>query len=346
MKNRLAYDNIIDLVELPKIIKLNDNLYGSAFFLMKLMPARFILDRAEKEGILKPGSLVTETTSGTFGLALAMLCSLKGYKFVMVTDPVVDDALKRRIEDLGAVVEIVQKPADIGGYQRSRLDKLMEILKKNPGSFCPSQYENTNNPAGYSKLAEILAESVGHIDCLVGTVGSGGSVCGTSRYLRQLFPDLHVVGVDTLGSVIFGQPDQKRLLRGLGNSLWPDNVDHTVFNEIHWVSAAEAFLATRMLHRKHALFMGGTSGAAYMVAKWWAEKNPGKIAVSIFPDEGYRYQDTIYNDKWLEENNVKLDKLPKNPVEVKTPVDAKIQWSCIGWNRRDYENVVGKPKGT
>ena len=92
--------------------------------------------------------------------------------------------------------------------------------------------------------------------------------------------------------------------------------------------------------------MGGTSGAAYMVAKWWAGKNPGKVVVSIFPDEGYRYQDTVYNDKWLEDNNIKLDKLPKNPVQVKHPKDAGAQWSYINWNRRSYENVVGKSKGT
>jgi cysteine synthase A len=187
----------------------------------------------------------------------------------------------------------------------------------------------------------MLTEAIGKIDCVVGTVGSGGSMCGTSEYLRLLFPRLKVVGVDTHGSVIFGRPDQKRMLRGLGNSLMPRNVDHSVFDEIHWVDAAAGFAATRALHKQHALYMGPTSGTAYLVARWWARQNPEATVVVVLPDEGYRYQDTVYDDKWLHEQNLWLTDLPESPVRVTHPLEAGTEWTYMDWNRRTYEQVLG-----
>jgi cysteine synthase A len=341
MKLRRIYKTIAEAVELPDIIQLADNFYAAAFSLMKLIPARFILDRARAQGLIHPGSTIIETTSGTFGLALAILCALKGYRLALVSDPAIDDALKRRLEDVGARVEIVREPAAVGGYQRARLNRLAELQEERPDHFWPSQYDNPHNPGAYSLLAELLVETVGRVDCLVGAVGSGGSVCGTSSYLRMLFSHLHAIGVDTHGSVLFGQPDEKRLLRGLGNSLMPKNLDHTLFDEVHWVSAAEAFQATRILHRDKALFMGGTSGAAYMVAKWWAERRPDANVVVLLPDEGYRYQATIYNDQWLHDQGILLTHLPSEPRLVAHPSEARRQWSRFEWGRRAYEQALG-----
>jgi cysteine synthase A len=335
---------VVDSVVLPKLIRLDDNLYGAAFFLMKLLPARFILDRARDAGLLREGSVVIETTSGTFGLALAILCNLQGYRLIIVSDPAIDPPLQRRLEDLGARVEIVREPAPVGGYQRARLDRMEELRAQHPGHFWPAQYSNRHNPGSYAPLAELLAEAVGKIDCLVGTVGSGGSVCGTSAFLRLLYPSLHVIGVDTHGSVLFGQPDRKkRLLRGLGNSLMPENLDHKAFDEVHWVSAAEGFAATRELHRKHALYMGPTSGTAYLVARWWAKHHPDANVVVTLPDEGYRYQDTVYDDAWLRDNDAWLAGLPAGPHPVDHPLEAGDDWTCMRWERRPYEQVLGAP---
>jgi cysteine synthase A len=341
MKLRQTKKTVAEAAELPNIIQLQKNLFAAAFFLMKLIPARFILDRAEAEGVLRRGSTIIETTSGTFGLALAILSALRGYRLILVSDPAIDEPLKRRLEDIGTRVEIMQKPAEVGGFQRARLDRMAELQAEYPDHFWPSQYNNPHNPGGYSQLAELLVEAVGKIDCLVGTVGSGGSVCGTSSYLRLMFPHLHVIGVDTHGSVLFGQPDAKRMLRGLGNSLMPKNLDHTLFNEIHWVSAAEAFCETRALHRRKALFMGGTSGAAYMAARWWAERHPDANVVVLLPDEGYRYQSTVYDDNWLHANGLLLSQSSPEPRLVSHPSEAADRWSRIEWNRRSYERVMG-----
>ena len=326
---------------LPRVIRLSKNLYGAAFVIMKLLPASFILDRARDAKLVGSETVIIETTSGTFGLGLAMVCNLRGYRLILISDPAIDPPLQRRLEDLSARVEIVRHPAPEGGFQRARLDRMAELRAEYPDNFWPAQYDNPHNPGAYARLAELLVEAIGQIDCVIGPVGSGGSICGTTDYLQLLFPSVKAIGVDTHGSVLFGQADKKRILRGLGNSLMPNNVKHCLFDEVHWVSAAESFAATRALHRKHSLFMGPTSGAAYLAAKWWAERNPDASAVVIFPDEGYRYQDTVYNDQWLYANNLLLTSLPAEPVVVEHPSSAGPQWSCMRWNCRTYEQVIG-----
>ncbi len=337
--------NFVEAISLPRIVWLRPNLVGLVFPLMKLLPARFIIRKALEEGALQPGGLIAETTSGTFGLALAMVARLQGHPLTLVSDPAIDAPLRRRLEDLGATVHIVREPGPTGGFQAARLEVLERILAENPGSFCPRQYANPHNPGSYAPCAEQLAHAAGGIDCLIGTVGSGGSVCGIASYLRLLLPELRVIGVDTHRSVIFGQSDAGggRMLRGLGNSLMPANVDHAAFDLVHWVGAAEAFRATRQLHRDHALFMGPTSGAAYLVADWWARQNPDALGAVIFPDEGYRYQDTVYDDAWLEAKGARLDLLPREPVEWERPHDGDAPWAFHRWDRRTYEEVMGAP---
>jgi cysteine synthase A len=169
-------------------------------------------------------------------------------------------------------------------------------------------------------------------------------VCGISSSLRLISPELEVIGVDTHRSVLFGQSDAGggRLLRGLGNSLMPPNVDHTAFDLVHWVGAAEAFLATRRLHQEHALYVGPTSGAAYLVADAWARDNPDGLGAVIFPDEGYRYQDTVYDDAWLEAQGARLDVLPRAPVEWEHPHDGDDPWAFFRWGRRSYAEVMDR----
>lgn len=345
MSGTVINANFVDAIALPRIVRLRPNLIGLAFPLMKLLPARFIVRKAVEEGELEPGGTIAETTSGTFGLALAMVARLGGHPLTLVSDPAIDPPLQRRLEDLGATVHIVRRPGATGGYQQARLAVLERILAETPGSFCPRQYSNPHNPGSYAPCAEQLVHAAGAIDCLIGSVGSGGSACGISSYLRLLFPELRVIGVDTHRSVIFGQSDAGggRMLRGLGNSLMPANVDHAAFDWVHWVGAAEAFHATRRLHRDHALFMGPTSGAAYLVADWWARENPDGFGAVIFPDEGYRYQDTVYDDAWLEAKGVRRDLLPRQPVEWERPHDGDEPWASFHWARRSYAEVMAPP---
>jgi cysteine synthase A len=339
---------ITGALELPRIVRLGPNLFGAAFSLMKLLPARHILDRARADGLLEPGTVVLESTSGTFGLALAMECRLRGRPLVLVSDPAVDPRLRRRLRDLGAAVDIVADPAPVGGYQQARLDRLAELRSRHPRHFLPAQYSNPENPGAYRPLAEVLTAAIGRIDVLVGPVGSGGSMCGTAAALRSgAEPTLAAVAVDTPGSVLFGQHDAPRRIRGLGNSLMPANLDHAVFDEVHWVSDREGFAATRSLHRGHALYMGPTSGAAWLVASWKARTEPDACVVVLLPDEGHRYQDTVYDDSWLRRHGLRLRRLPTRPVEVDAPADGGPEWSWLRWKRRPYDAVVPgcRPRG-
>ncbi|UVK49504.1 pyridoxal-phosphate dependent enzyme (plasmid) [Mesorhizobium sp. AR07] len=324
----------------PRLVPLGENLYGASFFLMKLLPARFMLERAAEQGQLKPATTICESSSGTFGLALAMLAVQHGYRLILVSDWALDRHLHRRLIELGAEVTIVDSPAPSGGLQQARLDRLQIYLRDIAGSYWPSQYYNPDNPLSYGKVAEQFIDRLGKLDCLVGPVGSGGSMSGTSRYLRALFPDLYAIGVDTPNSVLFGQPSGKLNLSGLGGNILPSNVDHSQFDEVHWLTPAEVFRATHDLHRKHGLFMGPTSGAAYRVAEWWSRSNPGKTVVALFPDEGHRYVETVYDQEWLETIAGWAGPLRASPVTVSSPEEPMSGWSHFPWKRRSLDEVL------
>jgi cysteine synthase len=332
-----VFADVVETQRIPTLIRLAPNLYALAYRLMKMVPARYILRRAEESNRLDRDTVVVETTSGTFGLALAMQCAIDGRPLILVSDPVIDERLRRQLEDLGAAVEIVRHQAPVGGYQATRLAKLAEIQTALPNTFCPRQYSNPDNPASYAMIAELLTHRLGQVDCLIGPVGSGGSMCGTTRYLRQSNPDLVSIAIDAHRSVLFGQPDGHRALRGLGNSLRPDNLDHTQFDEVHWVTAAGVFHATRRLHRTHALFMGPTSGASYLVGSWWAGHHPGALTVIVLPDEGHRYNDTVYDDAWLATHG----REPRpSPRTVSEPREADESWCRLSWRRRSLADVT------
>jgi len=335
--------SVVDALALPRLVQLRPNLVALAFPLLKLLPARYIVRRALDEGELRPGGLIAETSSGTFGLSLAMVARLHGNPLALVSDPSLDPSLCRRLEELGAAVHIVRDPGPSGAFQLARLEFLERLLERSPGAFCPRQYSNPANPASFAPCAELLARAAGAVDCLVGPVGSGGSLCGISSFLRLLFPGLAVVAVDAHRSVIFGQSDACRALKGMGNSLVPPNVDHAAIDWVHWVGAAEVFAATRRLHREHALYMGPTSGAAYLVADWYAARNPDALTAVVLPDEGHRYAGTVYDDAWLEERGVRPGAHPPEPVEWDRPRDGDGGWSCFRWGRRAYAEVMGAP---
>lgn len=339
---RTSFDEATEAYQVPKLVRLEPNLYAACFTLMKMIPARFILRRAATDGRLEAGTVIAETTSGTFGLALAMQGVHMDRQVILVSDPVIDERLYRRLTDLGAIVDRVPAAAAgiEGGYQAARLHRLDEVKAQYPAVFWPDQYGNPDNPRSYALVAELLLECLGQVDCLVGPVGSGGSMCGTTTYLRSVLPECRAIGVDTHASVLFGHADGHRELRGMGMSLLPGNLDHRVFDTVHWTSAPVAYTATRQLHQRHALFMGPTSGAAYLVARWWAARNPSALTVVMLPDEGYRYQDTVYDDEWLHTAGHLGEPMPAEPIEVDDATRPQGAWTAFDWSRRSLPEVL------
>ncbi len=289
-------------------------------FAMKDRVAKQVILDAKRSGALADGAPVIESSSGTMALGLALVGSYLGHEVHIVTDPRIDPITLAKLEALGCTVHIVQAMTG-QGWQSARLERLAALMSDLDGAFWPRQYTNPQNPAAYRALADELRADLGHLDVLVGSVGSGGSLCGTSRALLPDMPALHVVGVDCVGSVLFAQPDwPQRRQSGLGNSLQPENIDYSLIDEVHWLADDEAFHATRMLAREQKIFGGNTSGSVYRVLCHLAENAiTGTRLVGIFPDRGDRYVDPVYRSP--------LGPVAAEPAEV--PYGAAVaSWSC------------------
>jgi cysteine synthase A len=206
-------------------------------------------------------------------------------------------------------------------------------------AYWARQYDNLDNGLAYSRPAAEAIRQLGRIDILVATVGSGGSSCGLSHYIRAFFPEMTLVGVDTFNSVLFGQLPGPRDFRGLGNSILPGNLDHSAFDWVHWLSANEGFHAASRLLHETTLKRGPTSAAAYLVAKWYAEHFPDKLVVAVFPDDGSRYEHTVFDPLWMETNGYRADRLVEAPTIVERPLQAKGGWAMMSWRRRTLAEV-------
>ena len=315
-------DSLIDAIGHTPLVRLRlgaeagvevyAKLESQNLFAMKDRVARQIILRARASGELAAGAPVVESSSGTMALGVALVGTWLGHPVHIVTDPRIDEITLAKLRALGAEVHVVPE-MDEHGWQGARLTKLAEIRAANPGSFWPRQYENPQNPAAYRALAEELLVDLDSIDVVVGSVGSGGSLCGTCRVLRAALPELYVVGVDCVGSVLFDQPDwPQRLQSGLGNSLHPRNLDRTLLDEVHWLNDREAYGATRDLAREEKLFAGNTSGSVYRVLGAVAARSaPGTRIVGIFPDRGDRYAHTVHDDGYWTSKG--LTELPDSP---------------------------------
>ena len=310
------------------------------FDLMKILPAKYIVENGIKTGKINPKVPIVETSSGTFALGLGIVCAEMKIPFCIISDPAIDTSLERRLNQLGGEVQILSEALKAENPQTIRLNALRDYMHAHPEVFWTRQYDNPDNQKAYNQFGHYLTDRLGSDLNLVCSVGSGGSSCGTIEAIRESNPAARLVGVDTFGSVLFGLKNAKRTLRGLGNSLLPKNLQHDYFDEVHWVSAHDAFFHTRQLHAQKALFCGATSGAAYQVADWLSEKNKHELFVFIAPDAGYRYQDTIYDDFWLQKNGMNLPSTLA-PHEVSHPNQANESWNFIRWNRSEYHEILG-----
>jgi cysteine synthase/biotin carboxylase len=323
----MLFDNISDAIGHTPVVRLRlpavpdvevyaklelQNLFG-----MKDRVARNIVLSAKRTGALMEGAPIVESSSGTMALGIALVGRALGHNVHIVTDPRIDPVTLAKLSSLGCQVHVV-KAMTSHGWQSARLERLEQLMTDLPGAFWPKQYSNPDNPGAYRALAQEILADLGQVDVLVGAVGSGGSLCGSARALREIWPELRVVGVDCVGSALFGQPDQpKRLQSGLGNSLLPKNLDRRLIREVHWLNDHEAFSAARALAAEQQIFAGNTSGSVYRVLCELATRaEPGTRMVGIFPDRGDRYADTVYSDEYWKANDLSVMPLSHESVEV------------------------------
>ncbi len=263
-----------------------------------------LIDAAERDGRLAPGGTIVEPTSGNTGTGLAIVARLRGYRVIAVMP---DKMSKEKIDLLRAYgAEVVLAPTDVPpdsprSYYRVA-DRLTEEI---PGAFQPNQYRNEANPRAHyeSTGPELWEQTGGRITHLVCGVGTGGTVTGTVRYLRERKRDLEVIGVDPEGSIYSGGPENVRpyLVEGVGEDFWPETFDPSVVDRWITVSDRDAFLTARRLALTEGILAGGSGGlAVYAALDVAAEvEDPEAVIVVIVPDGGRSYLSKIYSDTWM-----------------------------------------------
>ncbi|WP_292976642.1 PLP-dependent cysteine synthase family protein [Mycobacterium sp.] len=293
---------------------------------MKDRPAMHMVERARLRGELLPGARIVESTSGTLGLGLALAGMVYRHPVTLVTDPGMEPIIQHMLAAYGAQVDVVTEPHPTGGWQQARKDRVAQLLAADPQAWNPDQYNNPDNTDAYRPLALELLDQLGGVDVLVCSVGTGGHSAGMARVLRRHNPEMRLIGVDTVGSTIFGQPAASRLMRGLGSSIYPRNVDYGAFTEVHWVAPAEAVWAARTLAATYYTSGGWSVGAVALVAGWAARNYPrGTRIAAVFPDGPQRYFDTIYNDDYCRQHGLLDMAAPSGPEEISAPAQAVVQ---------------------
>lgn len=296
---------------------------------MKARAAVSMLRGARRRGELRPGAPVVESTSGTLGIGLAFAGQALGHPVVLIGDTELEPSIRQLLRTYGAELELADRPARDGGWQAARLARLREVLDRMPDAYWPDQYNNPDNAAGYLPMAAELAGQLDHLDVLVCSVGTGGHSAGLIGPLRRRWPGLKVIGVDSVGSTIFGQPARPRLMRGLGSSIHPRNVAHQEFDEVHWVGPAEAVDACRRLARTSFVSGGWSTGAVALVSAWAARVEPGAVVATVFPDGPHRYLGTVYDDDFCHTHGLDTATLAVRPVEIPHPWAVE----AVGWAR-------------
>jgi cysteine synthase A len=285
---------------------------------------------ARSRGELAPGAPIVESTSGTLGLGLALTAMALGHPLTVVTDPGMEPSMVQLLTAYGATVDLVDRPDPVGGWQEARRLRVKDLLAEQPVAWCPDQYHNPDNVTAYEPLALELACQLGRVDVLVCAVGTGGHSAGIFGMLRKLYPGVRLVGVDTVGSTIFGQPARTRLMRGLGSSIYPRNVAYDYFSEVHWVPPAEAVATCRKLSRTSYATGGWSVGAVALVADWIARTwDPETRIVAVFPDGPHRYADTVFNDEYCRMHGLLDGPLADAPETIDDPLRTE----ALTWTR-------------
>ncbi|UGS33910.1 cystathionine beta-synthase [Capillimicrobium parvum] len=261
-----------------------------------------MIEAAERDGHLRPGGTIVEPTSGNTGTGLALAARLKGYRVIAVMP---DKVSKEKIDLLRAYgAEVVVCPTNVDPQSpESYYNVADRLTAETPGAFRPNQYVNPANPDAHYRSTgpEIWRQSGGRITHLVAGVGTGGTITGCARHLREQNPDVVVIGADPVGSIFSSEVVKPYLVEGVGEDFWPQTFDPAVVDRYVTVSDRDAFLMTRKLARTEGLLVGGSGGLAVHAAVVVAREldDPGALVVVVLPDGGRSYLSKVFNDGWM-----------------------------------------------
>ena len=336
-----AYNNLLELVGNTPLIKLNKiaaNLEGNFYAKVegfnpghssKDRIALYIIEEAERRGILKKGSTIIETTSGNTGFSIAMISIIKGYECILAVSSKSSKDKIDMLRSMGAKVYVC--PAHVSADDpRSYYEVAKRLHEETEGSIYINQYFNDLNAEAHYKSTgpEIWNQTNGHITHLVACSGTGGTISGTAKYLKEQNPNIRVIGVDAYGSVLkkyheTGELDTKEIypyrIEGLGKNLIPTATNFKVIDEFIKVTDEESAHTAREISRTEGLFVGYTSGAVMQAVRQLEELgefNENSNVVVIFPDHGSRYMSKIYSDQWMSDQGFFDSKNVEEPQKI------------------------------
>lgn len=321
----MIYKNILETIGDTPIVKLNRvteglpiDLYVKVEFFnpgssVKDRIALKIINEAEKRGELKPGGTIVEATSGNTGMGLAIVAAVRGYKAVFVMP---DKQSMEKVQALRAFgARVVVTPTNVEPEDpRSYYSVAKRLAVETPNAFYANQYHNPDNPAAHyeSTGPEIWKQTDGKITHFICGLGTGGTVTGVAKYLKEQNPKIQVIGVDPEGSVYTEFKKTGKMgpayiykVEGIGEDFMPSTIDFKYIDEVVTVNDFECFAMTRKLARQEGIFVGGSCGAAVAGAIKWAQKQKGSLMpVVLLPDSGSRYLSKVFNDDWMRENGM------------------------------------------
>lgn len=313
---RREFNNILELIGKTPLIKLNkitkdikSKIYVKAEF---LNPGGSVKDRiglkmieaAEREGILKPGGTIIEATAGNTGVGLALVAAIKGYRCIFVMPDKMSQDKVNLLKAYGA--EVVITPTSVAPDSPESYNGVADRLAKEiPNAYRPNQFENPNNPLAHYLTTgpEIWEDSQGKVEVFVASMGTGGTISGTSKYLKEKNPNIIVVGADPQGSILSGDSPHSYKVEGIGEDFIPKTFNRQIVDDMVRVSDKESFNTARRLAREEGLLVGGSSGTALAAALKYAERlEKSKYIVALLPDTGRNYINKIFSDQWMQEN--------------------------------------------
>ena len=281
---------------------------------VKLKAASAMVEAAEADGTLRPGSTLVESSSGNLGVALSMIAADKGYGFVCVTDSRCNLVTRQLMQTLGAEVHVITEPDPEEGLLGARLNHVRDLLASDERYVWLNQYSNPNSwKAHYETTGPAIARAFPDVDVVFIGAGTTGTLMGTARYFADHHPAVRVVAVDSVGSVSFGTPAARRMIPGLGSGVRPPMLDEAYVDEVIHVEETDTIRTCHRLARTGFLFGGSTGTVVAAAERWLAENDtPGMTAVAIAPDLGERYMDTIYQENWINDlyGNLTTDTAP------------------------------------
>jgi cystathionine beta-synthase len=323
-----VYANILQTIGRTPLVKLNrvvGGLRGTVLAKLEFLnPGGSVKDRiglamieeAEAAGRLKPGGTVVEATSGNTGVGLAIAAAIKGYRCVFVMPDKMSEEKVRLLRAFGARVVITPTAVEPDD-PRSYYSVSKRIVAETPNCILANQYHNPRNPQAHYQTTgpEIWEQTNGQVQVFVSGMGTGGTISGAGKYLKERNPEVKVVGIDPIGSLLYdtwrlGRVPEEPFLKtykieGIGEDFLPGATDLSVCDEVVQVGDKESFLITRRLVREEGIFCGGSSGSAVaglLKSKFARELEHDQIAVVILPDSGSRYLSKVFDDEWMREN--------------------------------------------